>query len=731
MRGRCAWKVLLAASVLIGAAGSVSAQQIGPRVGAVGTTASSGVDTSRESLGSKLPLSACPDGFFTYPADLVLDPVEQAVVWRPGVCRIYESLSFSIEPALAPTSGLAFDPANGVVSAARFAANRSDHTHAELQFPPSRPRTVSLQARNRLTGRVETLTADFSYRFRDSAPLRIQSRYQNLAWEPFMGEQVVRGVMVVGGAGGYRYRLASDTPLPAGYALDGRTGSITGAPSSRAGDDPSYVKVVISDSRGRRVQNGLFFSVVEPALARGPADRCFIFVHGHRDIFATGNPAHEAAARLFGRSTIDAAQHARAYWNGRNSSAQHDREDLTRGLVGGRLFVNSSRDMIDIVTNNETDRSGVRWLATGRPIDPAFPRHRYAVVSYDAFLPYWEAADEVAAQLRDITAGRPDLLGNVCDPAAVHAYIVVAHSMGGVVTTYINGNSQGQGSNPRWRRAYQEAMERVALVVTIQSPLQGTDMSDLICRSRDNDNGLDELLTALPNCGFSDALLLPTRCAQRKFACDKGTDSLRTGADVRLKERLPAGRLARPTYVGASHVGITVGAGITSNGSFFGYHPFSSDVLENDGVVPIRSAWGCDESTFIDYNNNPDRGRHHFGPCRSDQTIRPGLIPFIMTNETHDDGRNGQLRGTVANPCVYLAHFFNERIANHRWDTLGCINSSIAESVPEPVRLNSAQAIRCAFGADPAAPLEAGRDYICPAGLNQMPAVAPFVEAAR
>lgn len=101
-----------------------------------------------------------------------------------------------------------------------------------------------------------------------------------------------------------------------------------------------------------------------------------------------------------------------------------------------------------------------------------------------------------------------------------------------------------------------------------------------------------------------------------------------------------------------------------------------------------------------------------------------------MTNETHDDGRNGQLGGTVANPCVYLAHFFNERIANHLWDIPGCINASIAESIPEPVRLNSAQGIRCAFGVDPAAPLESGRGYACPAAFDQMPLDAPFLQDA-
>ncbi|NKC34176.1 hypothetical protein [Falsiroseomonas selenitidurans] len=592
-------------------------------------------------------------------------------------------IRFEIAPPLEAATGLALDPATGVI-AGTPGANREDHRPAS-----GRAHRITLLARNALTGTEQRLEAEFRYRFADSAPLRVTQRYPSrLVWEPFMGDGFHARPVVEGGSGPIRYALSPATPLPAGFQLDGATGALRGRPRDNLRGDRA-LRVQARDRRGRETWLSATLALAPPAQARGPNDLCFIFVHGHQDLAAGKDPVAES----------------RRYWARAGREARPADDDETMVLLNRRLSWDLRQDFIDLVTNNRTDRSAARWRATGEPIRPGETRHHYAVLHYDSHRPYWLAAEELAARILAVTRGDPDPAGNLCDPAAVRGFVVVAHSMGGTVVSYINGNANPDGENPRRQRVFTRAMQHIDAVVTVQSPLQGALTADYIC-GKEVDGIWDDLIRAA-------------------FTCDAGTRSLTTSAASRLENRIAPGRLYRPTLMAGGHVGIYgtthinpatiieatgltaadffdtmwgITPGVSSNGRVFYGYAFSGDILENDGVVEIRSQWACRTDTYGDTHNNLDRGRHHYAPCRADRTIRPGFTPFVMTTETHDDGRNGYTRGVIANPCRTL-QVEAERVRNLRWTTAGCVDNSVAEQAwHAPLEMNIAESIRCFLG---------------------------------
>lgn len=619
----------------------------------------------------------------------------------PQLCAALTPVSYAISPALPEATGLAINPETGVISGG-ISGKTGVHRPLKLSGLLLKNRnlaqpklgqkfknirklgryTVTLQAKSRITGETFAVTAPFDYRVTDSNPIEVSIGYSTVTWHPYMGTAEHGRPEMAGGAPPYRYRVLNSAKLPRGFRFDRATGAISGAPlSGPNADGLQRSSIEVRDNRGRSKLLTVRIGAANQQQAIGPRDQCFIFVHGHRD--DAGIPDPNQHARIYWGQTAEKDKIVKGVNLGKK--AIPDPDDVTASRLPA-THLDQSRDLVDIITNNRTQSGTLR--ASGTPMIAGNIRHRWAVVSYNSNQAYWLAANEVAEQLDAITHGRPDVLGNICDPSTVHGYVVVAHSMGGLTTSFVNGNSKSGA--PSFRALYARAMERVNVVVTIQSPLNGSLGADIICGDMEHQwNAFDDILRVLPG-----------------FKCDEGVRSMRTRSDLRLENRIADGPLPVPTLMAGGHVGLSVlpsSLDIQSNGEIFPHFQFTRDVLENDGFVETLSQWACKREMYADFNNNPDKGRHYYGPCRGDQTIRRGFQPFVMSTETHDRGRNGYTRGAIVNPCAFLT--FDQPVpTSARWSTGSCRNNSLAEATP-PVGtnkfgldLNIAEAVRCFVG---------------------------------
>jgi len=209
------------------------------------------------------------------------------------------------------------------------------------------------------------------------------------------------------------------------------------------------------------------------------APKCLIFVHGHRT----------------DQETVKNYHAVESYWIGKETNKL--------GMESGPV-----RDGVAAATRNGY--------------------HHAFLVGYDATDSYFNGAVEVSKQIERAMQGLPDLGGTRSCPVETEGaptqYIVVAHSMGGVVMDYILGNAVPSSPYYNYKGApFDKVTSKISYVMTVGTPHIGTAVADLIMQGSHNmllnvltwafshpDHGTEWLQT-LPNYQVSHYMSAPLR----------------------------------------------------------------------------------------------------------------------------------------------------------------------------------------------------------------------------
>jgi hypothetical protein len=263
--------------------------------------------------------------------------------------------------------------------------------------------------------------------------------------------------------------------------------------------------------RGRRFVLGALLGLGFLAAAdQASAQPCLIFVHGKQT----------------NTNTYTSYASARSYW------------------------VNGTADFI---------RTATKSFATS-----------YYVVGYNGTRPYWEpqSAGEVANEIVNATNGGADGGGNRCARTFAQGgtFWVVAHSMGNTVMDYILGNNDASDPNFNANGPYDQAAQRIALVISTGGAHRGSQGADAVC------------LQGNVFCSFIAIFIQ---------SCDDATYWLRSGDDVQV--RTYSNAPARTVWLTGGYEAI-FGASACLAG-------------EDDGVVQYASIYACNGSATASYDN--------------------------------------------------------------------------------------------------------------------------------
>jgi hypothetical protein len=176
-----------------------------------------------------------------------------------------------------------------------------------------------------------------------------------------------------------------------------------------------------------------------PSLAWS-APKCVIFVHGHRQTDETSYNYKQVED----------------YWTGRKMNFFGFE---TGSKVGNGIAAATDRD------------------------------HHYSyLVNYDSTQPYYKGAKSVARQIHRAMLGLPDAGGVHACPTQSSAggpmiYVVVAHSMGGVVMDFILGNATESSPYFDYEGApFSQVSKDLAYVMTIGTPHVGSYLADAMMK---------------------------------------------------------------------------------------------------------------------------------------------------------------------------------------------------------------------------------------------------------
>jgi hypothetical protein len=529
-----------------------------------------------------------PDICYRVAIDYETDAVQPGVRvnWRPETCLIPDDASWSISPPL--PSGMSIHPDTGMISGMP-PPNAAQHlvwSNGRINGPGT-PRTVTARYRHPITRRLTSFSTTITYTFTDPTPLRRVVDYRDIEFAP--GDPAVsRSAWILGGEGQRQYALLD--PLPSGYAFDTATGRITGQPTdphANCRNNDCTVDIRLRDGIGREMR--LDIEIANETAYGDVNETCYILVHGHEEDprFYVDHHNPDGTFR-FPSSTVGHLPEARAYWSTTDPDFETDDDDGTGSP--GRV--------------NPRAQSMRSILAAGDD--------RVFYVTYNTHRSVAEAAPFVAEQIRDaIESVRgpqgpdgffdnrqrrlnayEDTIDNGCRGA--ENLVIVAHSMGGVVTNWILGNAD---PNDRHHRpAYAEIADAVSSAITIQSPHRGTLGADYLC---DFHLGWQSPFVYI----FGGR-------------CDDGSRSLMTGNEITQD----VDETQAPLWTIASHTGMCHWSGC------------SNSLLDkqNDGLIELHSAMICRDH-YGDYSNEVCANRHK---------LIDGTYNFDVSAETHDTGRN-------------------------------------------------------------------------------------------
>jgi len=271
------------------------------------------------------------------------------------------------------------------------------------------------------------------------------------------------------------------------------------------------------------------------------------------------------------------------------------------------------------------------------------PGDNYGIVGYDSTeqggYPYWrdETAGEIARQIISIKGGNGDgyvhsHAGTQC--AANDMFTVIAHSQGGAEMMYISGNSVA--GSPYYNTAYTtsgsspsvstpktvdfaSAMNGILAIVTLGSPLSGTEGADRICDGSIVDGIIASLMGR--NC-YGDVEWLQTHntYAVKNFV---GTN------------------LGAPVYVLGGYKAFP-GAASASSGFLTG---------EDDGFINLASQMSCVGSGKRNLQNDLSEYNTFLGipygspifTCDNANKGTPRTFNAASIHTDHDAERNGGL----------------------------------------------------------------------------------------
>jgi hypothetical protein len=194
----------------------------------------------------------------------------------------------------------------------------------------------------------------------------------------------------------------------------------------------------------------------------------------------------------------------------------------------------------------------------------------FYVVGYDGTRPYWESqsAGEVSREIINAANGNADGGGNRCFRTYAQGgdFWVIAHSMGNTVMDFILGNFYPSDPYYNYNGRYDQVQLAVSLVVSVGGAHRGSQGADAACGNS----------TWSCNLGanfFQD--------------CDAATYWLRSSEDVQV--RTHSAEPGTPIWLVGGYQGSA-----------------SSDCLagEDDAVVQYASAYACNGSAAVGYNNS-------------------------------------------------------------------------------------------------------------------------------
>lgn len=329
-------------------------------------------------------------------------------------------------------------------------------------------------------------------------------------------------------------------------------------------------------------------------MAQGKS--CFIMVHGHN--------AQDASTPFLnaGANAIPTAA-AMSYWSTSN-------------------FGSISTSFLKDVTNNYADN--------------------YFIVGYRSLNPYYhpDAAGEVTRQIIRAKSGVGDGMSHANQCASNDVFVVVAHSMGGPVMRYIDGNAVA--GSPNYNTVYgataqtanfSGAMAGVASIQTVGGAMRGTEGANRVC----NPSLFDAFVNALAGAFGSG------------FSCDPGTQSLQTGS------AWEAASFDYTTHaVWAYNVGgyaMFPGASSATSGLLTG---------DDDGFINMASQMECNKGPiiYLDYDLKEYDSWYIWSTgyiCNNSSKIFNKSKNFVNIDEDHDGQRNSTRAGAghVTIPTPY------------------------------------------------------------------------------
>jgi hypothetical protein len=265
------------------------------------------------------------------------------------------------------------------------------------------------------------------------------------------------------------------------------------------------------------------------------------------------------------------------------------------------IFVHGKRTSTDTFTNWSVARN--YWKKNNRDFIQAATRNfagSYYVIGYRGTDPYWEAgaAGEVANEIVNATNGGPDGGGNRCARtwAQGGTFWVVGHSMAANIMDFVLGNAHPSDRNYNHNGPYDQAAQRLSLVITLGGSHRGSQGADAACGSNN------------PFCNFGASFIQD---------CDLATFWLRSSDDVQV--RTHANAPARDIYLTGGYEAI-FGASACLSG-------------EDDGLVQHASQFACNGSATAGYDNT--------NVCNNaNKQESSGFVNLDTGHENHSDERD-------------------------------------------------------------------------------------------